>query len=1788
MANVGVALTKFGNLIGLLDDSGSVDWLWLTDPLGNTSKQMSARRDDMAKLFAALQEPDGTNIDTVDPNDFNDQHWRPLSIGPMQVGVVWNKVPTDPLHLGLGAMYPRTDGAKGLSASLLMRLLQVAPSLSPELGRILLSADLTLDNATLHEIKLDAGFDPSLAIALELTNATDEKKKLALPPTTTLPWDATRLAAFLTKSWIAAKSLADQQANVKDSFFLRMDKHFFPMLGDSATAIKPMTPVDATGQPAEFKAWTDSVLTTSSADGALLLLWHLRALITGNESGTLFGGSTYLPLLAPAGPAEIKGQTPSFVSSATTYTQTVAAGGTGVWLGIREIAGGTEVALDFRPGGGGAVETIALAQRVNGNLIRPTATVINSNNLKAAVLLPAPAGSGLKFFGPDPDGTVRIEVITRPGANVDIFDGAYTFSLLIKNGAPVRYRVDTPMLSTVLPPELPKPEVLAMQEAAWALKLLKGQLPAGNPMASLLDVFSTVLSGADPAAALQPANALSLVGSLLGAGPEGKLKIGDALALSLAGSNLTASLQLGPFKPGDLGGLNIALKELAASATFDLTKPSPLTSASLGLKGLQLPKANSDSGLVSTLLPDTKSLPGFALTVGFTGNTYTLEGGGNIKVQQKIGPVDVSGLSVQVTKQAPDPVYALTVGVDLSLSLGPIHVAAYDLGGTLPLSPPPNKGFGLSLRGLALSFDGGGIRLSGLFLNNNGDYVGGAVVSIMDRFQLSAIGGYTQVDGTASLFIFAALVAPLGGPPWFFITGIAGGFGFNRPLPPSSLLAEHPFMKVMRGELNFDPNQPGTALKNISGQFSPPQKGKYWIAAGIQFTCFAVINGKVIVAVSFGKEFSFQLLGMLSYGIQNICYFEIDFSVTADANHFLLQGALSPNSYLLDPSIFSLQGGFAMGVWYSGQYAGDFLISIGGYHPLFKRPDNYPDLARVGVKAVVSGFVHVDVQCFFACTPHLLMAGASISMYAKFAGISAGLDVYADVLIQWDPFFLLARLGVCVWFKFCGRHEVHVNLTIYTPKFGGKAEIDLWLVSFTVKFGDTHVPAPPLLEFPDMLTRHLNVPATASGVFGARLQAFSTPAAVGLFRIDVTDGRTSKASGSSEQEGLGAPIAVNPEFRFRVRTHLPLDETAQEPPLTLALDASGKGAIDVPGTMNAALCGWSEKGTSFRVEITEAGATPGQSPAINRLYDMFPMAVFGPPMKGAQVDQSAGEALAGIDPNKPSLPLLEGLEFVYKAVESPANLDVSKDGSAVAAEYSKPEETMPLPLNWQPNHLQVHAVATSALKFADATLKQTVKFVPPGMSSASRAADLMKGRTRAPWQVLVTVGTVQRVTVAVSPKALSVNSLAAARGLTTTAIPQSPARQPELMAVALRIAPTTTPAPVRRFRPPFVIRASDLSRQTLSLDRRDVQTALANVSRSLEMNINPGIAFDAARLTATAPVVPLVSAQGAPPLRPVPFPIPTLIPKPIPTLIPRPFPTLTPLPRPTVTPTPGPTPPPPRPTPTPTPTPPPVKPDLLLTPQTAGQIALQGGTPGAVHTFAKAGDALLRAVFFDGGDTLLDDRFVPAGTSEVAAPAGTRSAMFLHGGTLSPLTNNRRLGLYVAEACGVDSDTTVIAHSQRVFAAHGCVVQSSTPPALTAHALDTFSGAQLLRALTDYTVFFPAGAASLILVVEPIVDDPAAALDQVRWAANAASLTNLQTVVTPERTALLMDVQAASWSLSLSLGPDWRVSAVVVSPGSSSELATLLSTTNNWDLIDDRIQTGPQPASIAITYGGTK
>ena len=48
------------------------------------------------------------------------------------------------------------------------------------------------------------------------------------------------------------------------------------------------------------------------------------------------------------------------------------------------------------------------------------------------------------------------------------------------------------------------------------------------------------------------------------------------------------------------------------------------------------------------------------------------------------------------------------------------------------------------------------------------------------EFGLKAVGGWTP--DTGSFFIYLSINFPLGGPPFLFVTGLAGGFGINTQL----------------------------------------------------------------------------------------------------------------------------------------------------------------------------------------------------------------------------------------------------------------------------------------------------------------------------------------------------------------------------------------------------------------------------------------------------------------------------------------------------------------------------------------------------------------------------------------------------------------------------------------------------------------------------------------------------------------------------------------------------------------------------------------------------------------------------------------------------------------------------------------------------------------------------------------------------------------------------------------------------------------------------------------------
>jgi hypothetical protein len=1358
MAAFDVALVELGHLLGLFKADNAMDWQWFGDPLGRSLTSLPAERERIGAVIRALLErsaPTGA-FDTS-------ANWEPIvDTNNVGLGVAWSAA--GPLQIGLGAKANVPVAGQQITLATLARLLQIAGSVTPQLGQVTFAGSFPVpDFLSAGEIVGEVGTAAN-TVGLKASRTPSDFRQLDYP-NAVIAWDAARLAVFVLKSWIAQRAAANEE------FFKRINDHLFPMLGDPAGAIAPFPLVAPMKSPPDFAAWRGSVLTTdNNASGALTFLWHVRALLTGNEDPNFLNGSFFFPL---SGAAQA-GSPPTLADAAGSYTRPT--GANGAWVGLltppSEPPDTFTLVLDLETTAPAQTCRVPLGRFDGATFSRPTLDASWQNIVQFIA-----SGAGfpigdevLTAVAEGPAFRLSLLRTTVAGSGFAGFDGDYDLAIRLENGKAPEFVLGTPALNITFPPEANNPEQLLGDIVVWALEAAAPNSELGQLIAAAGEFIKAEVTGGSPDAV----DLLTKVAAVAGQGQQIEISLSSdaSLDLEIANGKLVTSLEFGPIEDD---ALPFFIGTLKGGVTINPAAATVLDGFTFGFENLRLSDEGSGSGIVASLIPDMRQMPGFRLAMTYSPpGPPVVTGGGKIPIQRTIGPLEIAALLIDVREKS------FAIGLDLGFELGPIAVAAYELGLRIHYEDGAVEPF---LHGLGLSMDTGVVKLAGFFaaVDNNGvtDYVGGAVVSIAGYFELSAIGGYTQLpDDTASLFIFASLVAPLGGPPWFFITGVAGGFGFNRSLPAPGLMLDHPFLKVMRGEISVGSGNAAEDLKGLSIHFAA-MKGQHWIAAGIQFIAFGFIYGKVVVAIGFGNKFSMQILGMASFGIEPICYFEIGIEVTADEEKFIMRARLSPNSYVVHPDIFSLQGDFALCAWYAEPHKGDFLFSIGGFHPLFAKPEHYPELIRVGAKATVYDFVHLSVEVFFCCTPQALMAGAKASLWAEFAGIEAGLDVYVDVLMKWDPFFLRARLGVHVWFVFFGRHEIGVDLDIWTPEFGGVATIDLALVEFDIEFGAKldAPPPPPLFEF---VGKQLGVPAKAWNG-GARTAAFSTEAGAGLFRIEFLTGRSGKEPPAKDekQEGLDAanPVLLSPEWSFLVRTRLPLGklDTALPP------NPSISGEVDIP-LCTGPQSNWLDRPSTLTVSAPRIGATTR-----NWLADYFPAANFGEPVPEAQVKER--DSVSKLKTDQPSIALVEGMTVDY-GPQIPSATPLT----APTGEPSDPGESYPVPLGAAAGGLSLGSIKVPYV-FGDMA-NLAVSF-SSGVSRRNAALADLRSRRRPPFSVLLRAAELQRFTKLSAAGVMTVASIGTA-GVAVMSPPVSPARPPEMFDVQLRTLPVRSNEPVRR------------------------------------------------------------------------------------------------------------------------------------------------------------------------------------------------------------------------------------------------------------------------------------------------------------------------------------------------------------------------------------------------------
>ncbi|WP_212004523.1 DUF6603 domain-containing protein [Chitinophaga sp. HK235] len=464
-----------------------------------------------------------------------------------------------------------------------------------------------------------------------------------------------------------------------------------------------------------------------------------------------------------------------------------------------------------------------------------------------------------------------------------------------------------------------------------------------------------------------------------------------------------------------------------------------------------------------------------------------------VPIERSFGPLYIESLGLGWEDQAK----LLDFLFSGNVALAGLRASVVRLTVGVPVTDPTNfSKYKADLQGLDISFKGGAVTINGGFVKtetmaggvNVISYNGVAVIKA-GTFSLMALGSYAQVpvsnapgaEMMPSLFIFAVLNSPLGGPPFFFITGIAAGFSFNRSLliPDITEVQDFPLLKGLVDGTFAEGEDPGKALEQLSTVVAP-EIGQYWLAAGMKFTTFELLTTSALLFLSFGKDWEVNLLGLSFTSLPPriprnlaLAYFELALKVSFKPVQGILsfEAQLTPNSFVLSKDC-KVTGGFAFFLWFknitTATYtipAGDFVISLGGYHPDFNKPAWYPTVPRLGMQwkmDIVIGSISISGGCYFALCPTAVMAGGYLNVAYALGPLSAWLNASADFLIEWNPFYFNVGISITIGASFGTtilgvtisiRAELGATLRLEGPPTHGYVKVDWFVISFTIPIG---------------------------------------------------------------------------------------------------------------------------------------------------------------------------------------------------------------------------------------------------------------------------------------------------------------------------------------------------------------------------------------------------------------------------------------------------------------------------------------------------------------------------------------------------------------------------------------------------------------------------------------------------------------------------------------------------------------------------------------------------------------
>ncbi|KAK0713177.1 hypothetical protein B0T26DRAFT_753316 [Lasiosphaeria miniovina] len=537
------------------------------------------------------------------------------------------------------------------------------------------------------------------------------------------------------------------------------------------------------------------------------------------------------------------------------------------------------------------------------------------------------------------------------------------------------------------------------------------------------------------------------------------------------------------------------------------------------------------------------------------------------------GPLSIRNIGLSISGAS---LSSVCVSLDASVRLGPVSFELMGLTLTFDLSgvrhPDDFKSLHLEpkLAGMSVAFEKPPARLAGTFASfDHGNSAGfmGAVAVSMTRWSALAMGVYEETKTepfTKSLFIFGVLqglIAELGCAE---INGLSGGFGYNSrlSLPDVSGVPGFPFIALASDTPSqVDILQRLAQFRDGSNAIVSTVPDEMWFAAGLHLKAFQLVDVKALLAVTLSAEPKFAILAEARAVFpKNLkvddekekadplahAFLVVDLAMEAvvDPLHgtVLVLGQLMPPSFVLHPSC-QLTGGFALAYFLPGsEHAGDWVCTVGGYHPHYTPPAHYPNPpgGRVAIAWQMDADLHLTGEAYFALTPQAAMGGGRLDVVLDRGWLRAGFSAYADFFMHFHPFAFEADVGIALFASatfrpffitiHLGPLELSADVALRGPPIRGEAHVHVWRWGVDVVFGPADAHASPALKLDEFLRMVKNVTASVPDA-GA--------AAVPNFVVSVTEGAVTLAGGAGSAAS-GPTEVLSSLLRFEVVTRVPV------------------------------------------------------------------------------------------------------------------------------------------------------------------------------------------------------------------------------------------------------------------------------------------------------------------------------------------------------------------------------------------------------------------------------------------------------------------------------------------------------------------------------------------------------------------------------------------------------------------------------------------------------------------------